>query len=165
MHRGPSFAGRGPGMYRDLGRPPGPPAFAAHRGSHRGPGFTGRLGGRPMGPAMAQFSPARVIARMTMALDSDKDGKVSGDEFTAGAKKRFEALDANKDGVVDAAEVRAAAKKMNERIENARKDFGKKARDKKDGKSSSKEEKKESTKEDQKTGEISPAVDVEVEQA
>jgi hypothetical protein len=127
-----------------------------------------------MGPAMAQFSPARVIARMTMALDSDKDGKVTSDEFTAGAKQRFEALDANKDGVVDSSEVRAAAKKMNERLDNARKDFGKKSRDKKDAKSSSKEgkqdkpskdSKQDKDSEEKKTGEVSPALEVEVEQA
>lgn len=106
-----------------------------------------------------------MIARMTMALDSDKDGKLTNDEFTAGAKKRFEALDANKDGVVDASEVRVAAKKMNGRIENARKDSGKKARDRKDGKSSSKEEKKDSSNEDKKTGEATSAADAKVEQA
>ena len=105
-HEGHRFAARPP--QRD----------EARRGD--GPRMAGpQSGRRPIGPPMAQFQPGRIIARMTAALDSDKDGKVSMDEFNSGQKKRFEELDTNKDGSVDTAEIRAAAQKMTQRIQNA----------------------------------------------
>jgi EF hand len=41
-------------------------------------------------------------------LDTDKDGKVSAAEYTAGAKTSFDKLDANADGKVTAAEMDSA---------------------------------------------------------
>src|SRR5690606_20048223 len=97
------------------------PAFTGRMG--RGPSFAGRTqrGQAQRGPArgMPFVNVGQVIARMTMALDADKDGKVTLDEFTAGHKKRYEELDANKDGSLDATELRQAARKMQARIQAA----------------------------------------------
>ena len=41
-------------------------------------------------------------------MDANRDGKVTGDEHAAAAKKMFDAMDANKDGAVTAAEMDAA---------------------------------------------------------
>lgn len=60
------------------------------------------------------------MARLTAALDSDKDGKVSFAEFTAVQKKHFDGMDANKDGSIDEAERKQAAEKMKERFKQAR---------------------------------------------
>lgn len=57
---------------------------------------------------------------MTAALDANKDGEVSLEEFTAMSKKRFEALDANKDGKIDEAERKQATERMAQRIKRAR---------------------------------------------
>lgn len=43
-------------------------------------------------------------------MDANKDGKISADEHTAGARAMFEKMDANKDGSVTAAEMTAAHK-------------------------------------------------------
>lgn len=43
-------------------------------------------------------------------MDANKDGRVSADEHTAGARSMFEKMDANKDGSVTAAEMHAAHK-------------------------------------------------------
>jgi hypothetical protein len=55
-----------------------------------------------------------MVNRMMLALDSNKDGKISMEEFTSMHKKRFESLDTNKDGSIDEAERTAVAKKMEE---------------------------------------------------
>lgn len=41
------------------------------------------------------------IKRMTHVLDADKDGAISGEEFVAKARKRFDMADLNSDGVID----------------------------------------------------------------
>ena len=43
------------------------------------------------------------------AMDADKDGKVSRDEYMKAHMARFDAMDTNKDGVIDADEMKAAA--------------------------------------------------------
>jgi len=45
-------------------------------------------------------------------MDANRDGKVTGDEHAAAAKKMFEAMDANKDGQVTAAEMDAAHERV-----------------------------------------------------
>lgn len=64
-------------------------------------------------------------------MDTDKDGKVSYDEFTAATKKRFSRLDANSDGSVDANEVKTVKAKF---ASHARGQRGHKHREGKDSK-------------------------------
>lgn len=45
------------------------------------------------------------------AMDTDKDGKISHDEFMAKCEKRFKAMDANNDGFVSKEEKTEACKK------------------------------------------------------
>ncbi len=60
----------------------------------------GGPGGRPGGPG--GFGPGNFLAKpLLQALDTDKDGKVTKDEFVAGARKFFEACDKDKTGKLD----------------------------------------------------------------
>jgi len=45
-------------------------------------------------------------------MDTDGDGKISRDEFTAGSKKMFDQMDADKNGKVTAAEMEAYHQQM-----------------------------------------------------
>ena len=90
----------------------------AHRdGDHDGPRTRPHDGGRKtQGMHRHPFYPGKMMERMTAAIDGDKDGKVTFQEFTVSQKKRFDNLDANKDGVIDEAERKQAAEKMTARM-------------------------------------------------
>lgn len=63
---------------------------------------------------------AKVRARMQARFDeadSDKDGKISRDEYVGARGAWFDGVDANADGIIDAAELRAYT---NQRGRNAR---------------------------------------------
>lgn len=51
-------------------------------------------------------------APMMELMDADRDGKVTAEEHTAGAKKMFEMMDADHDGLVTAQEMTAAQEKF-----------------------------------------------------
>jgi Ca2+-binding EF-hand superfamily protein len=53
--------------------------------------------------------------RYLRSLDENHDGRISREEFLAGAKKRFTKADLNHDGVISPSEARAARAKMLER--------------------------------------------------
>jgi spore coat protein CotH len=64
----------------------------ANPGGRRGPGGFGPMGGGPGG---------MVATPLTEALDSDKDGKLTKDEVTAGVKKLFAEADKDKKGSLE----------------------------------------------------------------
>jgi len=72
-------------------------AFGPDHGDHGRDHEQGREGPPP--PGMAPHP------RDFKSLDTNGDGKISFEEFSAGQKARFEALDANHDGVLDADEL------------------------------------------------------------
>ncbi len=55
-----------------------------------------------------------------MQLDTNKDGKISREEFNAPNNKRFDMLDTNKDGQIDQAEIAAAREKMRAEMQKMR---------------------------------------------
>lgn len=59
-----------------------------------------------------------------MDADTNKDGKISRDEFRAAHEKRsdamFKRMDTNGDGAIDQDEKKAAGEKMHERLEHRR---------------------------------------------
>jgi hypothetical protein len=62
---------------------------------------------KPMHPGKAPAAGA-APARFMAALDTNKDGKISRDEFVNGEAKMFDRLDTNKDGTISKAELDAA---------------------------------------------------------
>ncbi|MFT4076709.1 MAG: EF-hand domain-containing protein [Asticcacaulis sp.] len=87
----------GPGGDREGAPPPNDRHWGKPEGrpDHAPPGGPqGERGERFHGPDLA-------------ALDTNKDGKVSFEEFSALAKARFAAMDTNKDGFLDEAELKA----------------------------------------------------------
>ncbi|MGB0722415.1 MAG: hypothetical protein ACPGU7_08455 [Gammaproteobacteria bacterium] len=57
-------------------------------------------------------------------MDTDKDGKVSLDEFRAPGDKMFAAMDSNGDGMIDTAEAKAFHQQMMQRMQQMRQQFG-----------------------------------------
>lgn len=86
----------------------GTAASLAQEGERKGPppGGEGRPGGR--------------LAEFLMRADSNKDGKISKEEFTSmnrggeDAGERFARMDANSDGFVDKAEIESVGERMRE---------------------------------------------------
>ena len=64
-------------------------------------------------PAFAQTPPDRTQFRQQMMerLDTNHDGKISDDEWKAGADKRFDVADTNHDGFVTEGELKAEREK------------------------------------------------------
>lgn len=60
-------------------------------------------------PAMARNPAASIDTEFAM-MDTNKDGKISAAEHTAGARSMFEKMDADKDGKVTAAEMASGHK-------------------------------------------------------
>ena len=58
--------------------------------------------------AFAADSPSKATDDQFKRMDANRDGKLSRDEHSAGARKMFEAMDADRDGRVSAAEMDAA---------------------------------------------------------
>ena len=71
-----------------------------------GKGMDGKCGG--MMGKRASGMPADSKCGMDV-MDTDKDGKVSRDEFVKAHQAMFDAMDTNKDGMIDADEMKAAA--------------------------------------------------------
>ncbi len=65
--------------------------------------------------------PASMSDAFMLQLDSNKDGKVTKEEFFAPHEKQFANMDSNKDGAVDKAEIEAVEKQWRERMEKMRK--------------------------------------------
>jgi len=76
-------------------------------------------GGARMKPAVAAGGKSPAVMRDAKpplrSLDANHDGRVSKDEFLAGAKKRFAKADANRDGVISAQEAKAAKLALQEK--------------------------------------------------
>jgi len=76
-------------------------------------------------PAIAIAQPAAgkpqsMSDAFMMQLDSNKDGKVSQEEFIAPHKKQFAAMDSNGDGAIDQAEIQALEKRVREQMQKMR---------------------------------------------
>jgi Ca2+-binding EF-hand superfamily protein len=82
--------------------------FGGHFGGPMGMGGGMHLGGFGEHGGMR----GERMGERLKALDANKDGAVSLDEFLAGRKPPFERLDANKDGVITSADLEANAKEM-----------------------------------------------------
>jgi Ca2+-binding EF-hand superfamily protein len=65
--------------------------------------------------AQASDSTGPRHARMMERVDTDKDGKISREEYLKAAEQRFAGLDANKDGYVTQDEFRAGREAMRAR--------------------------------------------------
>lgn len=74
-----------------------PASFAAPGGPGRGPGGHG-----PHAGIMREL----MFVRLLKDADTNKDGKISKEEFTAYETKLFDAADANKDGILTPGELR-----------------------------------------------------------
>ncbi|MGB0712057.1 MAG: hypothetical protein ACPGUC_00720 [Gammaproteobacteria bacterium] len=57
-------------------------------------------------------------------MDTDKDGKVSLDEFRAPGDKMFAAMDSNGDGQIDVQEAQAFHQQMMQRMQQMRQQMG-----------------------------------------
>lgn len=66
------------------------------------------------GPGGPGFGGGDFVGQMMERADSDKDGKLSGDEIPPFMKERLQQIDTNKDGALDKAELEAGAAKMRE---------------------------------------------------
>jgi spore coat protein H len=64
------------------------------------------------GPPQPQGPGAQLAKPLLDALDADKDGKVSEEEFAAGMKKRFAEWDKNKNGTLDQREMAEGLQKL-----------------------------------------------------
>lgn len=71
-----------------------------------GKGMDGKCGG--MMEKRASRAPGDSKCGMDV-MDTDKDGKVSKEEYMKAQQVKFEAMDANKDGVIDADEMKRAS--------------------------------------------------------
>jgi uncharacterized low-complexity protein len=71
-----------------------------------GKGMDGKCGG--MGKRASKSTPMDSKCGMD-AMDTDKDGKISREEFVKAHQSLFDAMDTNKDGMIDADEMKAAA--------------------------------------------------------
>ena len=81
-----------------MGQGRGPRMMDHERGRQRGPG-QGTM--NMMGPAMIGtnvMSHAGMMGMMMILMDTDNDGTVSLQEFSAAHERIFKAMDANKDG-------------------------------------------------------------------
>jgi Ca2+-binding EF-hand superfamily protein len=74
--------------------------------------------------SMARSRARDAMEAINAQLDLDHDGKVTRQEFVAGAEPLFRQADRNGDGVVDASEREAAKRRANEQIERLRKNRG-----------------------------------------
>lgn len=75
-----------------------------------------RTGGQGSGFVGGQRGPGgrEFLAQMMERADTDKDGKLSGEEIPPFMRERLEQTDTNKDGALDKAELEAAAARMAE---------------------------------------------------
>lgn len=73
------------------------------------------------GAQPAASKPASMSDAFMLQLDSNKDGKVTKEEFFAPHEKQFANMDSNNDGAVDKAEIEAVEKQWRERMEKMRK--------------------------------------------
>ncbi len=65
--------------------------------------------------------PASMSDAFMLQLDSNKDGKVTKEEFFAPHEKQFANMDSNKDGAIDKAEIETVEKQWREQMEKMRK--------------------------------------------
>jgi len=73
------------------------------------------------GAQSAESRPASMSDAFMLQLDSNKDGKVTKEEFFAPHEKQFANMDSNKDGAIDKTEIQAVEKQWRERMEKMRK--------------------------------------------
>lgn len=88
------------------------------------------------------------IEKMIEKMDTNKDGEISKDEFTAHHEKKFNEMDTNKDGKVSKQEGEEFYKAMKEKREKMKKEKGEHAKEHEghDKNSESKKEEKSETK-------------------
>lgn len=79
---------------------------AGRPGVPGGPDRSGQPGGRPQGREM--------VSRMFETRDTDKDGKLTGDEIPERMRQNLERVDTNSDGAIDKAELEQAMARMAE---------------------------------------------------
>lgn len=71
-----------------------------------GKGMDGKCGGMGKRGSMNMHADGKCAMN---EMDTDKDGKISREEFTKAHQSVFDAMDTNKDGMIDADEMKAAA--------------------------------------------------------
>jgi spore coat protein H len=103
-----------------FGPPPELPVFVEKRSASliaqldgKTKGYVPQAGGFGFGGPPPDFSPGNQLARpLVEALDANKDGKVSEEEFAAGMKKLFAEWDKDKSGTLDQKKIADGLQKL-----------------------------------------------------